>query len=344
MEEGLQAKESGGLGLKSLSKWNETLLAKHIWNLATKKESLWVNWVNTVKLKGRSIWDVEKEYSDSWMWKNLLDLRENVRKHVIFSVRNGQKVSMWYDWWDDNGPLCNIISKEIINDPGLCNESTMDDLIHDEDTALWKTKCDKKVKFSTKSVWEDFREDDNEVQWNKLVWFTQCIPSHMFIVWMAINERLQTQDRIMKWKNDTNMRCSLCKKCSDLHDHLFFQCQFSKNIWNDFQLKEALKDRPTNWKETISTLATWFTNNSIVSVVGKLVFGAMVYYIWQERNRRVFTQDRRDEKAIIEIITKSVRMRLMGLKVYKTSQVIKVFERWKIQPVFVKSAIKECLG
>ncbi|GJT79954.1 RNA-directed DNA polymerase, eukaryota, reverse transcriptase zinc-binding domain protein [Tanacetum coccineum] len=162
---------------------------------------------------------------------------------------------------DDNGPLCNIISKEIINDAGLYNESTMDDLIRDEDTALWKTKCDKKVKFSTKSVWEDFREDDNEAQWNKLVW-------------------------IMKWKNDTNKRCSLCKKCSDLHDHLFFQCQFSKNIWNDFQLKEALKDRPTNWKETVSTLATWFTNNSIVSVVGKLVFGAMVYYIWQERNKR----------------------------------------------------------
>nr|GEZ08148.1 hypothetical protein [Tanacetum cinerariifolium] len=74
--------------------------------------------------------------------------------------------------------------------PGLCSESTVADLIYDgkwmwpegwvnqvsvlktlnvpsliikEDTALRKTNCDKKVKFSTKSAWEDLREDDNEV-------------------------------------------------------------------------------------------------------------------------------------------------------------------------------------
>ena len=66
-------KIQGGLGLKSLSIWNETLLIKHIWNLATKKDSLWVKWMNSVKLKGKSIWNVDRNYSDSWMWSNLLN-------------------------------------------------------------------------------------------------------------------------------------------------------------------------------------------------------------------------------------------------------------------------------
>lgn len=60
-------KNQGGLGLKSLENWNETLLIKHIWNLATKKDSLWVKWINIVKLKRKSFWEVDGKETDSWM-------------------------------------------------------------------------------------------------------------------------------------------------------------------------------------------------------------------------------------------------------------------------------------
>ncbi|PWA74890.1 hypothetical protein CTI12_AA247190 [Artemisia annua] len=65
--------------------------------------------------------------------------------------------------------------------------------------------------FFYKAAWGDLRDNDMEVQWSKLVWYSQGIPSHMFIVWMAVNERLQTQDRIMRWNNDANIRYPLCK-------------------------------------------------------------------------------------------------------------------------------------
>nr|GEW83494.1 hypothetical protein [Tanacetum cinerariifolium] len=48
-------KTQGGLGLKDLKVWNKALLIKHIWNIACKKDSLWVKWINTVKLNGRGI-------------------------------------------------------------------------------------------------------------------------------------------------------------------------------------------------------------------------------------------------------------------------------------------------
>ncbi|GJV63635.1 hypothetical protein Tco_1474463 [Tanacetum coccineum] len=47
-------KSHGGLGIKLLGPWNETLLVKHIWNIANMKETSWVKWVHVVKLKGRS--------------------------------------------------------------------------------------------------------------------------------------------------------------------------------------------------------------------------------------------------------------------------------------------------
>lgn len=300
--------------------------------------------------------------SDSWMWKNILRLRANARKHIFYKIGSGQKTSVWYDWWNGNGPLCDIICNNKILEAGFSLEHTVSDMIingswtwpvswlpefpmlqdvsvpilnSEEDKDVWKTNGDKKVQFNIKSAWEDFRDNGDKVQCHKLVWFSQGVPSHMFIVWMAVNERLQTQDRIMKWNNDINMRCPLCKSCPDSHDHIFFQCQFSQIVWNEFQNKEALRKRPLTWKDTISALTTWFPNKSVNSIVGKLVFGAMVYYLWQERNKRLFTQERRSEKNIIDIITDSVRMRLMGLQVIKTNQVIKVFHRWNVQPTFV---------
>ncbi|GKC59662.1 RNA-directed DNA polymerase, eukaryota, reverse transcriptase zinc-binding domain protein, partial [Tanacetum coccineum] len=41
-------KDQGGLGFKSLELWNKTLLVKHLWNITSRKESLWVkSWVGS---------------------------------------------------------------------------------------------------------------------------------------------------------------------------------------------------------------------------------------------------------------------------------------------------------
>ncbi|XP_071712742.1 uncharacterized protein [Rutidosis leptorrhynchoides] len=61
-------KKCGGLGIKSLKLWNELIL-KQLWKIIDKKKSLWVNWVNVVKLKGRSICDIKTKVADSWGWK-----------------------------------------------------------------------------------------------------------------------------------------------------------------------------------------------------------------------------------------------------------------------------------
>nr|GEZ57221.1 RNA-directed DNA polymerase, eukaryota, reverse transcriptase zinc-binding domain protein [Tanacetum cinerariifolium] len=58
-------KDQGGLGLRNLKIWNQALLAKHIWNIAIKKDSLWVKWVHSVKLRGKSIWEISVDHEDS---------------------------------------------------------------------------------------------------------------------------------------------------------------------------------------------------------------------------------------------------------------------------------------
>ncbi|GJU05307.1 hypothetical protein Tco_1121737 [Tanacetum coccineum] len=58
-------KSKGGLGLKDLGVWNKAMIVKHLWYIINNKETLWVKWINTVKLKGRSVWAAnEEKYND----------------------------------------------------------------------------------------------------------------------------------------------------------------------------------------------------------------------------------------------------------------------------------------
>nr|GFA46096.1 hypothetical protein [Tanacetum cinerariifolium] len=53
---------------------------------------------------------------------------------------------------------------------------------------------------------------------------------HAFMVWLAIHGRLRTQDLMVKWEKYGDMRCVFCKNVLDNHDHLFFECEFSKKV------------------------------------------------------------------------------------------------------------------
>ncbi|GJU40154.1 RNA-directed DNA polymerase, eukaryota, reverse transcriptase zinc-binding domain protein [Tanacetum coccineum] len=86
----------GGLGIKPMQIWNEVLVTKHLWNIAAKKDTLWVKWVNVVKLKGKRIWDIPIDKKDSWGWKNLMELRNKVKPHIMYKIGNGSDSSVCY--------------------------------------------------------------------------------------------------------------------------------------------------------------------------------------------------------------------------------------------------------
>ena len=47
-------KNEGGLGIRRLQDFNVALITSHIWIILTLKESIWVKWIHTHKLRGRS--------------------------------------------------------------------------------------------------------------------------------------------------------------------------------------------------------------------------------------------------------------------------------------------------
>ncbi|KAL2237417.1 UNVERIFIED_CONTAM: hypothetical protein Sindi_0933400 [Sesamum indicum] len=56
-EEICHPKEEGGLGIRHIQSVNVALLARILWNIHHNADTLWVQWVNGVYLRGASIWD-----------------------------------------------------------------------------------------------------------------------------------------------------------------------------------------------------------------------------------------------------------------------------------------------
>ncbi|GJZ37317.1 RNA-directed DNA polymerase, eukaryota, reverse transcriptase zinc-binding domain protein [Tanacetum coccineum] len=351
-------KNQGGLGLKSLRVMNCALMVKHLWYIASRKESLWVKWLNVYKLKGECLWDMKVRDSFSWNLKQILKLRDSVRKFVGYKIGNGIDCFVWYDRWHSNGPLCRLISNHIISSCGFDLNAKVADLICENnwiwpiewselfsevidvpvpvlssdsvDKALWFNKKNEEVQFSVKEAWKVLRIDGPEVMWHKHVWFSQCIPRHAFILWMALKGRLKTQDRISRWIGADNMVCPFCKSCKDSHSHLFFQCGFAQGVWDRLKLMCRLEDLSYVWAEIVSGISVRKANNTLWSIIQRLVFGAAVYFIWQERNFRLFRSVERPADKVFDIIVDTVRLRLLGLKIKRSHEVEKAAAIWKI--------------
>ncbi|GJX15450.1 putative reverse transcriptase domain-containing protein [Tanacetum coccineum] len=107
-----------------------------------------------------------------------------------------------------------------------------------------------------------------------LVWFSQCIPSYTFVLWMAILGKLQTQDRIFQWNSDATMKCSLCNLCIDSHDHLFFQCKYATDVWEVVKDNRYLKGFKPKWIDTVNHMTVGHCK-AIKSVVSRIVFGSV---------------------------------------------------------------------
>ncbi|GJU46796.1 RNA-directed DNA polymerase, eukaryota, reverse transcriptase zinc-binding domain protein [Tanacetum coccineum] len=197
-------KDQGGLGLKNLGVWSEVLMIEHLWNVAVKKDTFTVG------------------------WKNILSLRDKVRKHIGWKLGNGKFVNIWYDKWCSVSPLSDFIDTRDIYDARLNNNCTVSDLINEgrwkwpaewstyfvelsqlqvpilndniEDTAVWISENGNEKKFKISNVWKDMNCQEEKVDWHHLVWFAQSIPRHAFVTWLAIQERLMTQDKLMLWR------------------------------------------------------------------------------------------------------------------------------------------------
>ena len=128
---------SGGLGIPRLAEWNKAAQIKHIWHLCKGGwRGLWVDWIYSNYLKGRSFWSVGTPATCSWIWKKLLKLRPLVRDHFRWEVNDGLSISLWSDYWLPTGPMDSIYSAREIANSGLPTKARLVSLMEGDDWCL----------------------------------------------------------------------------------------------------------------------------------------------------------------------------------------------------------------
>eukprot|EP00252_Welwitschia_mirabilis_P005456 TRINITY_DN15947_c0_g1_i1.p1 TRINITY_DN15947_c0_g1~~TRINITY_DN15947_c0_g1_i1.p1 ORF type:complete len:140 (+),score=10.38 TRINITY_DN15947_c0_g1_i1:1673-2092(+) len=68
-------KKEGGLELIDSIVMNKALVASQLWDIALKKDSLWVKWCNEFYFKQVDIWHYQVKQNSSWIIKKILNLR-----------------------------------------------------------------------------------------------------------------------------------------------------------------------------------------------------------------------------------------------------------------------------
>nr|GEU68378.1 RNA-directed DNA polymerase, eukaryota, reverse transcriptase zinc-binding domain protein [Tanacetum cinerariifolium] len=205
------------------------------------------------------------EFSNSFA---LLELRNKIRPHRVHIIGNGKNVSMW----NDMGYLKQFATNKDIHDARLNENCCVADMIENNEwiwPGKWKNNG-QMVEFSIRDVWLDMKCVHPNVSWWKIIRFPQCNPRCAFILWMSVKEKLATQDKMVKWNKD-QLLCPLCKKCNDSHEHLFFKCDFTNQIWEGVKHKMNIGRTYDKSGDIVNRVANLPCTNAIRSIPRRLI-------------------------------------------------------------------------
>ncbi|GKB96125.1 hypothetical protein Tco_0982262, partial [Tanacetum coccineum] len=102
-------------------------------------------------------------------------------------------------------------------------------------------------------------------------------------------------------------------------------------VWKEMLKKSSNLQGKTSLVEIVDIISNGRNKNSIGMVVNKLMLVATVYFLWQERNQRIFRNESRTEEIVCKIIIEQVRNKRLSLKIKKSSNVIKEAKKWNMQ-------------
>ncbi|XP_028106175.1 uncharacterized protein LOC114305299, partial [Camellia sinensis] len=245
----------------------------------------------------------------SWVWRKLLSLRNLTFPLIKFKIGNGENVFLWFDNWH---PLCSLwhrYGQRILYDTNFLDSSKVSSIISNGswmwpipntweinewisstpptlnpsnslDTPFWSLNAD--GVFSIHSTWDYWRAKGPKVRWSKLIWGPPLIPRVSFVVWLAINERLNTGDRLQMFGIVPNPSCHFCQAPESNHTHLFFRCAYSSKIWVAVQTKCNTSCPNLSWVETVDYATKTLKGKTLQSVKEAITYSFSLWVLCED--------------------------------------------------------------
>ncbi|XP_039014188.1 uncharacterized protein LOC120144105 [Hibiscus syriacus] len=167
----------------------------------------------------------------------------------------------------------------------------------------------------TRDIWDLIRFKEQKVTWHKLIWFSLHIPKLSLIAWMIILNRLPTRDRLNKMGICTDLHYVNCSTNMESMDHLFTQCPLEAALWNAILKLNGMNSSSMTWVEMVSSATSSWKGMSLLTTILKISWSAFLYFIWQERNQRIFLGRHRTVECLFKEVKDVVGISLRGTNI-----------------------------
>ncbi|XP_059288956.1 uncharacterized protein LOC132042429 [Lycium ferocissimum] len=158
-----------------------------------------------------------------------------------------------------------------------------------------------------KQVYHQLLGDSPKVPWRYLLFQNLARPKAQFIMWLQIQNRLLTTDRLLKWNIQVDPVCQMCHNGVETRDHLFFYCCFAQQLWH--RLRPVLQ----NWNLQCQTILSVCKGKTIQAQLNGMLSAEFIFALRIERNNSIFEKTEKQQESIAKEIACVCNIRASAL-------------------------------
>ncbi|KAG7579243.1 Ribonuclease H domain [Arabidopsis thaliana x Arabidopsis arenosa] len=318
-----KAKGEGGLGFRDLQSFNDALLAKVSWRILTKPTCLLARTLLGKYCHTTPFLDSSVPSSSSHGWRGICIGKELLKTQLGKVLGNGSSTFIWDDPWisltsprrpmgpptEDSHRLTvdYLISPESLD----WNKEEIKHLLPDLEREILEIKLSKLgaadayawlpakngvytaksgyyTSVSTKPEETTPQHDSlKDFNWKMHIWNSHCSPKSKFFLWKAVRGALPVGENLRHRGINATANCPFCGEIESTL-HLFFTCNFAKQVWALAPLKFPLDThRLTSFREGIEKARDLICLPPTGIGLGPL-HPWILWKIWLARNQQIF--------------------------------------------------------
>ncbi|KAG7559493.1 Zinc finger CCHC-type [Arabidopsis thaliana x Arabidopsis arenosa] len=291
-------KEESGQDIRSLKDFTPVFTLKQVWNVFTRTSSLWVKWLDHNIFGRRNYWHMETSPRLSWTIRKMLEIKSTFEYLIKCQMRNGMKASFWFDSWTSLGPLIDLFGVLCPRELCIRKEATVIEITCEGHWHLPNARSiqAEQLQVCLSNVTPPFASRGSDwFQWKQAPsTFTEKISSKG--TWQQI--RLVSPR--VSWYGDVWLR-------NQYHAFPLSNDRFG------YLLLEGSSAIPTSLLSDASwALNAQSTPHHFASKILKLLLQTSIYFIWIERNSRVFSAQESTFHSTKTLIDRTMRNHLVS--------------------------------
>ncbi|OIS96633.1 hypothetical protein A4A49_60679, partial [Nicotiana attenuata] len=94
--------------------------------------------------------------------------------------------------------------------------------------------------------------------------------------------------------------CVFCGLADEHFEHLFFDCSYTKTIWQRLLNWLGYPRQIRTWTEELQWVTTYARQKKGIGTIIAVVFGMLIYLLWRDRNMIRFQNGRSSSEGICQ--------------------------------------------